>query len=137
MARRHLSFAILLIGLALAGGAHAAGSSSPSPPATSSNTTEKSPPTTLEWFNSTTSGQDYSDYEVPMDLAPDGVEVVEDYVPISVNESNDDDQLAQPEGDSDKKTNQPKDSDSSSSSSYSSYSSSFAVFIVAAGLFLF
>ncbi|XP_010435998.1 PREDICTED: uncharacterized protein LOC104719728 [Camelina sativa] len=135
MARRHFSLAILLIGLALAGGAHAAGSSSPSPPTTSSNTTEKSPATTLEWFNSTTSGQDYSDYEVPMDLAPDGVEVVEDYVPISVNESNEDDQLAQPEGDSDKKTNQPKDSDSSSSSS--SYSSSFTVFIVAAGLFLF
>nr|VDD27958.1 unnamed protein product [Brassica oleracea] len=27
--------------------------------------------------------QDYPDYEIPKELAPDGVEVVGDYVPIS------------------------------------------------------
>ncbi|EOA18042.1 hypothetical protein CARUB_v10006487mg [Capsella rubella] len=132
MARRHFSFAILvIICLALAGGAYAAGSSSPSPPATTSNTTETSSPETIFGFNATKgNSQDYSDYEVPTNLAPDGVEVVEDYVPISVNSDKDNDVLAQPEGESDKKTTQqPKDSSSSSSSSYS-YSSFVVLFVV-------
>ncbi|KAG7548693.1 hypothetical protein ISN44_As12g038580 [Arabidopsis suecica] len=128
MFRRYFSFVILLIGLALAGGAYAANSSSPSPP---SDSTEKSPPATptISSFNSPFV-PDYSDYEVPMNLAPDGVEIVQDYVPIVQDEDKEADEL---EGKSDKKANQPKDSSASSSS----YSSSFVVFVVAVGLFLF
>ncbi|CAH8277677.1 unnamed protein product [Arabidopsis lyrata] len=127
MFRRYFSF-VTLIGLALAGGAYAANSSPPSPPSDSS--TEKSPPATpsLPSLNATFV-PDYSDYEVPMNLAPDGVEIVQDYVPIVQDEDKEADEL---EGKSDKKANQPKDSASSSS-----YSSSFVVFVVAAGLFLF
>ncbi|CAL9224055.1 unnamed protein product [Arabidopsis halleri] len=131
MFRRYFSFVTLLIGLALAGGAYAANSSPPSPP---SDSTEKSPPATptISSFNATVV-PDYSDYEVPMNLAPDGVEIVQDYVPIVVeDEDKEADELEQPEGKSDKKANQPKDSASSSS-----YSSSFVVFVVAVGLFLF
>ncbi|KAG7544026.1 hypothetical protein ISN45_Aa07g038990 [Arabidopsis thaliana x Arabidopsis arenosa] len=130
MFRRYFSFAILLIGLALTGGAYAANSSSPSPP---SDSTEKSPPATptISSFNSPFV-PDYSDYEVPMNLAPDGVEIVQDYVPIVVEDE--DKEADELEGKSDKKANQPKDSSASSSSSYSS---SFVVFVVAAGLFLF
>lgn len=128
MFRRYFSFVTLLIGLALAGGAYAANSSPPSPP---SDSTEKSPPATptISSFNATFV-PDYSDYEVPMNLAPDGVEIVQDYVPIVVEDE--DKEADELEGKSDKKVNQPKDSASSSS-----YSSSFVVFVVAAGLFLY
>ncbi|CAH2080093.1 unnamed protein product [Thlaspi arvense] len=95
MARR-FSFVFLLIALALAGGSYAADSSSPSPPTTTSNTTEKSPPTMPPAGKNSTYVQDYSDYDVPIDLAPAGVEVVEDYAPVSVKGA---DELAQPEED--------------------------------------
>lgn len=127
---RYFSLVFILIALALAGGAYAADPSSPSPP-TTSNTIGKSPPAPPAGKNSTDS-QDYSDYEVPEDLAPGGVEVVEDYVPISPNASKEADELAQPEGQSNKKTNQHKNS--ASSYSFSSFS---IVLIFAVGLSLF
>jgi len=130
MSRQHFSFVILFIGLALAGGAYAANSSAPSPP--SNNTSFFFPETPfISTVNATVVPSDYSDYEVPMNLAPDGVKVVQDDLPLVEEEDKEADEFAQPEGKSDKKANQPKDSASSS------YSSSFVVFVVAAGLFLF
>ncbi|WZZ84524.1 hypothetical protein YC2023_113103 [Brassica napus] len=44
--------------------------------------------------------QDYPDYEIPKELAPDGVEVVGDYVPISpIGGQDNTNPLAQPEAD--------------------------------------
>lgn len=129
MARR-FAFLFLLISFALAGEIYAADSSSPFPPTTTSTTTVKSPPELLVGNNST-DGTDYSDYEVPINLAPEGVEVVEDYAPFNAGRGPD--ELAQPEDDlkiskGDKPVN--------SASSFSSFSSN-VVFVAAAGLFLF
>ncbi|RID60021.1 hypothetical protein BRARA_F03206 [Brassica rapa] len=44
--------------------------------------------------------QDYPDYEIPIELAPDGIEAVGDYMPISPTEAT----LAQPEADMNVKT---------------------------------
>ncbi|ESQ46906.1 hypothetical protein EUTSA_v10028025mg [Eutrema salsugineum] len=123
-----LSFVLLLIAFAFAGRSYAAESSSPSPPTMTSNTTGNSPPMPPAGKNST-DGQDYSDYEVPLNLAPGGVEVVEDYAPINTVKGAD--ELAQPEEDLSQKTSQPVNS-----ASYFS-SSSYVIFVVAAGLFLF
>uniref|UniRef100_A0A0D3C091 Uncharacterized protein n=1 Tax=Brassica oleracea var. oleracea TaxID=109376 RepID=A0A0D3C091_BRAOL len=95
MARR-FAFLFLLIAFALAGEIYAADSSSPSPPTTTSTTTVKSPPELLVGNNST-DGTDYSDYEVPINLAPGGVEVVEDYAPFNTGRGHD--ELSQPEDD--------------------------------------
>ena len=66
--------------------------------------------------------QDYPDYEIPIELAPDGIEVVADYVPISPTEAT----LAQPETDMNVKT-------SPSSSASRSSSTELTVAIAAAG----
>lgn len=124
-----LAFIFLLIGFALAGGSYAADSSSPSPPTTTSTTTVKSPPVTPVGNNST-DGTDYSDYEVPVDLAPGGVEVVEDYAPFDTGIEVD--ELSQPEEDL-KSKGDPKPTNSASSFS----SPSYFFFVVVAGLFLF
>ncbi|KAG2307789.1 hypothetical protein Bca52824_027537 [Brassica carinata] len=129
MARR-FAFVFLLIAFSLAGGSYAADSSSPSPPTTTSNTTVKSPPETLV-ANNSTDGTDYSDYEVPADLAPEGVEVVEDYAPFDTGRGAD--ELAQPEEDLKGKGEQQPVNSASYFSSFSSY----VVFVVSAGLFLF
>ncbi|CAA7055212.1 unnamed protein product [Microthlaspi erraticum] len=126
MARR-FTFVFLLIAFALAGGSYAADSSSPSPPTTTSNTTVKSPPATPAEKNST-DAKDYSDYDVPLDLAPEGVEVVEDYAPIDVKGV---DSLAEPEEELSKIENKPTNA---ASSFYSSFS---LALIVASNLFLF
>lgn len=132
MARR-FAFLFLLIAFALAGEIYAADSSSPSPPTTTSTTTVKSPPELLVGNNST-DGTDYSDYEVPINLAPGGVEVVEDYAPFNAGRGPD--ELAQPEDDLKiSKGDKPVNS-ASSFSSVSSFSSN-VVFVAAAGLFLF
>lgn len=132
MARR-FAFLFLLIAFALAGEIYAADSSSPSPPTTTSTTTVKSPPELLVGNNST-DGTDYSDYEVPINLAPGGVEVVEDYAPFNAGRGPD--ELAQPEDDLKiSKGDKPVNSASSFSSFY--YFSSNVVFVAAAGLFLF
>ncbi|KAF8045655.1 hypothetical protein N665_4565s0003 [Sinapis alba] len=69
--------------------------------------------------------QDYPDYEIPMELAPDGVEVVGDYVPISPNGGQDKaNPLAQPEEDLNVKT---------SSSSFASSSIVLTVAVAVAG----
>ncbi|CAH8358061.1 unnamed protein product [Eruca vesicaria subsp. sativa] len=120
----------LLLGFALAGVSYAADSSSPSPPTmTTSNTTVKSPPV-LPIVKNSTDATDYTDYEVPLDLAPGGVEVVDDYAPFNTGRGPD--ELAQPEEDLKSKGSEPKNSASSSFSS-----SSYVVFVGAAGLFLF
>ncbi|CAN8272564.1 unnamed protein product [Cochlearia groenlandica] len=68
---------------------------------------ERSPSETIVKDNSTKSlieslgpSQDYPDYEIPKELAPDGVMVAEDYVPISPTGGQEySKQLAQPEAD--------------------------------------
>ncbi|KAJ0230935.1 hypothetical protein HA466_0304690 [Hirschfeldia incana] len=132
MARR-FAFVFLLIAFALAGGSYAADSSSPSPPTATSNTTVKSTPETLVAKNSTEDGTDYSDYEVPVNLAPGGVEVVDDYAPFNTGRGPD--ELAQSEEDL-KMSKGEQQAPVNSASSFSSFSS-YVVFVVAAGLFLF
>ncbi|CAN8271388.1 unnamed protein product [Cochlearia groenlandica] len=121
---RSFSFIFFLVVFALYREGYAADSSST--PAMTSNTTVRSPPTTQSTEKNSTEVEDYSDYEVPVDLAPGGVEVVEDYKPINLNDVEGVDKLAQPEDDSNKKTNETK---YSASSSFSSSSSSFLFFV--------
>lgn len=66
--------------------------------------------------------QDYPDYEIPIELAPDGIEAVGDYMPISPTEAT----LAQPEADMNVKT-------SPASSASRSFSTVLTVAIAAAG----
>ncbi|KAF8088127.1 hypothetical protein N665_0552s0015 [Sinapis alba] len=129
MARR-FAFVFLLIVFALAGGSYAADSSSPSPPTTTSNTTVKSPPAEIPVANNSTDGTDYSDYEVPIDLAPGGVEVVEDYAPFNTGRGAD--ELAQPEEDLKSKGEQQPHVNSASS--FSSSFSSYVVFLATAAV---
>ncbi|CAA7046569.1 unnamed protein product [Microthlaspi erraticum] len=75
--------------------------------------------------------QDYPDYEIPKELAPDGVEVVEDYVPISPTGVQENvNMLAQPDADKNAKTS-PSNSASRSSSNV------LAVVVVVGGASLF
>lgn len=72
--------------------------------------------------------QDYPDYEIPKELAPDGVEVVGDYVPISpIGGQDNTNPLAQPEADMNVKTSP------SSSIARSSSSKVLTVAVTAAG----
>lgn len=78
--------------------------------------------------------QDYPDYEIPKELAPDGVVVVEDYVPISPTGGQENtDPLAQPEADQNVKTS-PSSSASRSSSTILVVA---AAVVGGAGLFFF
>ncbi|KAJ4901011.1 Uncharacterized protein Rs2_14962 [Raphanus sativus] len=70
--------------------------------------------------------QDYPDYEIPVELAPDGIEAVADYAPISPNGG-----LAQPEAEVDVRASQ------SSSASRSSSTVWTVVVAVAGGARLF
>ncbi|KAF2572023.1 hypothetical protein F2Q70_00000203 [Brassica cretica] len=57
--------------------------------------------------------QDYPDYEIPKELAPDGVEVVGDFVPISpIGGQDNTNPLAQPEADMNVKTSPSRSSSS-------------------------
>ncbi|ESQ32732.1 hypothetical protein EUTSA_v10005128mg [Eutrema salsugineum] len=84
--------------------------------------------TTKSLIDSLGPSQDYPDYEIPKELAPDGVEVVGDYVPISPT-GGQGDPLAQPEADMNAKT--------SPSGSASRSSSTVLAVVVAGGASLF
>ncbi|CAH8360913.1 unnamed protein product [Eruca vesicaria subsp. sativa] len=96
----------LLVILTIANGNLAADAEKPQPVDSKSSPADNS---TKSMIKSLGPSQDYPDYEIPIELAPDGIEVVGDYVPISPTQG-----LAQPEEDMNEKS--PSSSVSRSSS---------------------
>lgn len=118
----------LLVILTIADATLAADDTDKSQPADNKSTVENSAKGLIESLGPS---QDYPDYEIPKELAPDGVEVVEDYVPISPNGVQENSNpLAQPDADMNVKT-------SPSSSASISSSTVLAVIVAAGGASLF
>ncbi|VVB04217.1 unnamed protein product [Arabis nemorensis] len=125
--RSHFFFVLLLVILTIGYGTLGADTEKTQP------ADNKSPPesSAKELIDSLGPSQDYPDYEIPKELAPDGVVVVEDYVPISpIGGQENTDSLAQPEADQNVKT-------SPSSSASRSSSTILVVFAALGGASLF
>ncbi|XP_010502718.1 PREDICTED: uncharacterized protein LOC104779972 [Camelina sativa] len=130
----HFFFVSFFVVLAVVNGISAADSGKSQPPSSSKTLADNKATTdnsTKNLIDSLGPSQDYPDYEIPVELAPDGVTVVGDYVPISTDESrkNITDTLAQPESDQ-------EDGETSSSDSRSS-STVLAVVVAVGGASLF
>ncbi|KAL1218614.1 hypothetical protein V5N11_018381 [Cardamine amara subsp. amara] len=117
---KHFFLVFFLVALTIANGISAAEDNEKPPPTSSLSQTVAGNKTTVD--NSTKSlidslgpSQDYPDYEIPKELAPDGVVVVDDYVPTSpIGGKENADSLAQP--DDAVKNSQPSSAFRSSSS---------------------
>lgn len=110
----HFFIVFIVVILTIANGTLAADAEKPQPVDNKSSPADNS---TKSLVDSLGPSQDYPDYEIPIELAPDGIEVVGDYVPISPNEGQDKaNPLAQPESYEDIKASQSTSSASGSSS---------------------
>lgn len=123
----HFFLVFFLVVLTIVNGISAADSGKSQPPSSSKTVADnkaKADNSTESLIDSLGPSQDYPDYEIPKELAPDGVMVVGDYVPISpMGGRGITDTLAQPEADEDVKT---------SPSSFASRSSSTVLAVVVA-----
>ncbi|EOA25720.1 hypothetical protein CARUB_v10019074mg [Capsella rubella] len=129
----HFLFVFFIIVLTVINGISAADDSGksqpPSPSKTVADNKAKADNSTKNLINSLGPSQDYADYEIPLELAPDGVTVVGDYVPASNDGGRGvTDTLAQPE---EEKTTPPPSSASRSSSTV------LAVVVAVGGAILF
>lgn len=129
----HFFLVFFLVFLTIANGISAADNEK-SPPTSSSQSIANNKTTvdnsTKSLIDSLGPSQDYPDYEIPKELAPDGVAVVDDYVPISpIGGSENADSLAQPEEDTVK--------NSPSSSAFRSSSNALVGVAAVAGASLF
>ncbi|KAG7563765.1 hypothetical protein ISN44_As10g005350 [Arabidopsis suecica] len=125
----HFFLVFILVILTVANGISAADSEKSQAPTSSKTPADNKPKvdnSTKSLIDNLGPSQDYPDYEIPLELAPDGVVVVGDYVPISpIGGRQTPDTLAQPEADQDVK--------SSTSSSASRSSSTVLAVVVAMG----
>ncbi|CAH2045198.1 unnamed protein product [Thlaspi arvense] len=119
----HFFLVFGLVILTIVNGTLAAESEKPQPVDNKSAAPDNS---TKSLINSLGPSQDYPDYEIPKELAPDGIEVVDDYVPISPSGQDISNPLAQPEADMHVKS-------SKSGSASRSYSTLLAAAVSAAG----
>ncbi|CAL9248419.1 unnamed protein product [Arabidopsis halleri] len=131
----HFFLVFILVILTVANGISAADSEKSQAPSSSKTLADNKPTadnSTKSLIDSLGPSQDYPDYEIPLELAPDGVVVVGDYVPISpIGGKQTPDTLAQPEADQDVK------SSTSSSASKSSSTTVWAVVVAMGGASLF
>ncbi|KAG2261381.1 hypothetical protein Bca52824_068460 [Brassica carinata] len=109
----HFFIVFIVVILTIANGTLAADAEKPQPVDNKSSPADNSTKSLVGLGPS----QDYPDYEIPVELAPDGVEEVGDYMPISPNGGQDKaNRLAQPESNIDVKASQSTSSASRSSS---------------------
>ncbi|CAN8266213.1 unnamed protein product [Cochlearia groenlandica] len=98
---------------------------------TQSTDNNNNKPSAKNLIDSLGPSQDYSDYKIPKELAPDGVEVVDDYMPISPKGGQENaNPLAQPEPDMNVKT-------SPSSSGFRSSLTILEIVVIVGGATLF
>ncbi|AEE77313.1 unnamed protein product [Arabidopsis thaliana] len=127
----HFFLVFIFVILTVANGISAADSEKSQSPSSSKTLADNKPTvdnSTKSLIDSLGPSQDYPDYEIPLELAPDGVVVVGDYAPISPRGTPD--TLAQSEADQDVKT-------STSSSASRSSSTVLAIVVVMGGASLF